>query len=105
MYPDVFEPPKTLEQLSAAAGQALTSFRDRVLAPIGIGLDVPVHVCENGWPTGSRRSTERQVACVETLVRSIDAVAGELNVTHWELFTLRDADAFERLTELYSELG
>ncbi|MBV9605713.1 MAG: hypothetical protein JO027_11415 [Solirubrobacterales bacterium] len=126
MYPDVFGPPMTLERLGGAVGLVLRVFRERVLEPIGIGLDVPVHVCENGWPTGSHRSAERQAACLETLVRSIDAVSAELNVTHWELFTLRDADsskddlfhqfgvlsddytpkpAFEQLAKLYSELG
>jgi hypothetical protein len=91
-----------------------------------IGQHVPVHICENGWPTGSHRPAERQADALETLVRGVHAVRDELNVTHWELFTLRDADsskddlfhqfgilrddytpkpAFEPLSRLYHELG
>jgi hypothetical protein len=128
MYPDVFppRPPMSLEGLGEAAGVVLRVFRERVLEQIGIGPHVPVHVCENGWPTGSARSPQRQADALETLVRSVHAVRHELNVTHWELFTLRDADssvddlfhqfgilrddytpkpAFDRLAAVYRELG
>ena len=30
---------------------------------------------------------------LETVLRAVHARASELNVTHWELFTLRDADS------------
>lgn len=126
MYPDVFGPPIAPERLGRAARLELKVFRERVLEPIGIGQDVPLHICENGWPTGSRRSAERQADALEALVRAVHAARHELNVTHWELFTLRDADstkddlfhqfgilrddyttkpAFDRLTALYRELA
>jgi hypothetical protein len=126
LYLDVFGPPMTPDRLASAAPLALRAFRDRVLEPIGVGRNVPVHICENGWPTGPRRTAERQADVLETVVRSVAAVREELNVTHWELFTLRDADssvdngfyqfgvlrddyahkpAFDRLARLYRELG
>lgn len=126
MYPDVFGPPMTLERLGGAPALVLRFFRERVLEPIGISPHVAVHVCENGWPTGSTRGPQRQADALETLVRGVHAVRRVLNVTHWELFTLRDADssvddlfyqfgilrddytpkiAFDRLTALYRELG
>ena len=126
MYPDVFGPPLALERLGGAASMVLRFFREQVLEPVGIGPSVAVHVCENGWPTGSRRSPQHQADALEALVRAVHAVRQELNVTHWELFTLRDADstvdslfyqfgilrddytpkpAFDRLAQLYHELG
>ncbi|MCL2394109.1 MAG: hypothetical protein FWC87_05405 [Acidimicrobiaceae bacterium] len=128
MYPDVFRPgpPMSLERLGEAVGLVLRVFRERVLEPIGLGSQVPIHICENGWPTGSTRYPERQADALETMVRSVHAARGGLNVTHWELFTLRDADsykddlfhqfgilrddytpkpAFQRLANLYSEFG
>ena len=63
---------------------------------------------------------------LETVLRAVHARRAELNVTHWELFTLRDADssnddlfynfgimrddysrkpAFDRLRSLIAELG
>ena len=63
---------------------------------------------------------------LETVLRAVHARRDGLNVTHWELFTLRDADsansamlhqfgvlhddyspkpAFGRLCELFAELG
>lgn len=126
LYLDVFGPPMTPDRLASSVPLALRALRDRVLEPIGVGRNVPVHICENGWPTGPRRTTERQAQVLETVVRSVFAVREELNVTHWELFTLRDADssvdngfyqfgvlrddyapkpAFDRLARLYRELG
>lgn len=126
MYPDVFGPPMPPERLVRVVPLILAAFREQVLEPIGIGAGVPLHICENGWPTGSRRSAERQADVLETIVRSLHAARAEHNVTHWELFTLRDADssvddlffqfgilrddytpkpAFARLAALYRELG
>jgi hypothetical protein len=116
----------SLERLGEATGLVLRVFRERVLEAIGLGPQVPIHICENGWPTGSTRSPEHQADALEAIVRSVHAARSDLNVTHWELFTLRDADsnkddlfhqfgilrddyspkpAFQRLAHLYSELG
>ena len=126
MYPDVFGPRMTLTRLGEAIGLIFKVFRERILQPIGIDPDVPLHICENGWPTGSQRSKEQQADALETIIRGVHAARQEFNVTHWELFTLRDADsskddvfhqfgilkddytpkpAFDRLARLYSELS
>jgi hypothetical protein len=68
----------------------------------------------------------QQADALETVLRAVHARRDELNVTHWELFTLRDADsssddmfhqfgvlrddytpkpAFERLRSLFAELS
>jgi hypothetical protein len=125
MYPDVFGPRFTLDQLGGAVDWLLRSFRDEALPIAGLGPGVPIRICENGWPTGPGRSPEQQADVLETVVRAVYAGREELNVTHWELFTLRDADssndgpfhqfgvlrddyspkpAFERLRGLFREL-
>jgi hypothetical protein len=125
MYPDVFGPRFTLDQLGGAVDWLLRSFREEVLPIADLGPGIPIRICENGWPTGPGRSPEQQADVLETIVRAVHARREELNVTHWELFTLRDADssddgmfhqfgvlrddyspkpAFERLRGLFREL-
>jgi hypothetical protein len=126
MYPDVFGPRLAPADLDGAVDWLLRSFRHLTLPLIGIGPETPIRVCENGWPTGPDRSEERQAEVLEAVLRAVHARAGELNVTHWELFALRDADsskddlfhnfgvlhddyspkpAFGRLASLFAELG
>ncbi len=126
MYPDVFGPRIGLDKLPGAADWLLRTYRERDLARAGIPAAVPIRVCENGWPTGPNRSEETQADVLETILRAVHARRAELNVTHWELFTLRDADssndglyynfgimrddysrkpAFDRLRALFAELG
>lgn len=126
MYPDVFAPGIELDHLDGAVDWLLRSFREQALPIAGIGPSVPIRICESGWPTGSGRHETRQADVIETVIRSVHARKQELNVTHWELFTLRDADsskpdllhnfgilrddyspkpAFERLRRLITELA
>ncbi|MCK2215604.1 hypothetical protein MF672_017680 [Actinomadura sp. ATCC 31491] len=93
LYPDVFGPPLSPDELPAAVERLLRDFRERDLATAGVPASVPIRVCENGWPTGPGRPEERQAVVLERVVRTVHALRAELNVTHWELFTLRDADS------------
>ncbi len=125
MYPDVFGPHLELDQLEGAVDWLLRSFREQALPIAGIAPAVPIRICENGWPTGPSRPESRQAEVLESVIRAVHARRDELNVTHWELFTLRDADsskddlfhnfgilrddyapkpAFERLRQLFTEL-
>jgi hypothetical protein len=103
MYPDVFGPRLALDQLDAAVGWLLGSFRHQVLPIAGIGPAVPIRVCENGWPTGPGRSPAQQADVLETVLRAVHARRDELGVTHWELFTLRDADSSN--DDLFHQFG
>jgi len=126
MYPDVFGPRLGLDQLPAAVDWVLRTYRERDLAGAGIPATVPIRICENGWPTGPDRPARAQADVLETTLRTVHGLRAELNVTHWELFTLRDADssrdglfcnfgilrddysrkpAFGRLRALIAELG
>jgi hypothetical protein len=126
MYPDVFGPRFEVDQLDGVVDWVLRSLRQQSLPQAGTGPATPLRVCENGWPTGPDRSETRQADVLEAVLRAVHARADELNVTHWELFALRDADssnsdlfhnfgvlhddyspkpAFNRLIELFNELG
>jgi hypothetical protein len=126
MYPDVFGAPAGIDELPGAVSWVLRTYRERMLPIAGIGPDTPIRICENGWPTGPGRPEDVQARVFETILRSVDDLRAELNVTHWELFTLRDADsskddifynfgvlrddytpkpAFYTLRDLFAELG
>ncbi len=92
-YPDVFGDAIALENLPAAVERLLRDFRTRDLPAAGISADVPLRICETGWPTGPQRSYERQALVLESVIRTVHRLRSELNITHYELFGLRDADS------------
>ena len=92
-YPDVFGSPIALPQLPAAVETMLRQFRERDLAAGGIPASIPLRITENGWPTGPRRSDERQAEVLESIIRSVYSLRLDLNISHYELFALRDADS------------
>ncbi len=92
-YPDVFGSPIALEHLPAAVEKILRDVRIQDFAAAGISGDVPLRICENGWPTGPQRSYERQALVLESIIRTVHRLRSELNITHYELFGLRDADS------------
>jgi len=92
MYPDVFGPRIPPDELGRAVEWILRLFRERSLAAAGIPPSVPIRICECGWPTGPERSEAGQAVALETIGRTVHGLREELNITHWELFTLRDAD-------------
>ena len=105
-YPDVFRavaPDGARGDLRDTIGFLLEQFRCRNLAAGNIPVSVPIHITENGWPTGPRRTYERQAAVIETLVRTIHERRAEFNVTHYELFSLRDSDSSN--PDLFHQFG
>jgi hypothetical protein len=72
--------------------KTITEFRERTLREAGIPASVPIHICENGWPTGPYRYYTRQADLIEQMVRTVYDMRSKLNITHYELFSLRDAD-------------
>ena len=128
-FPDVYRPilpAGSLTALCDAVVAVLKHFRTVNLASGNIAPSVPIHITENGWPTSPTRSDEQQAAVLETIIRTLYEHRTELNITHYELFDLRDADsstpefgyqfgllrddytpkpAFERFRQLIAELG
>ncbi|MFJ8627227.1 hypothetical protein ACIRD3_30915 [Kitasatospora sp. NPDC093550] len=91
-FPDVFRPVPP-DRLADAVSAVVAAFRREWLPRAGIGPDVPLRVCENGWPTGPGRSEARQAEVVEELVRTVAGLSAELTVTGYAFFALRDADS------------
>ncbi|MGW5111516.1 hypothetical protein [Nocardia sp. NPDC004123] len=89
-FPDVFRP-IAAESLEAAITAVVTAFRRESLAAAGIPATTPIHITENGWATGPDRSYARQAEMLGTVVRLVDGLAGELNITTYEHFGLRDS--------------
>ena len=125
MYPDVFGGRIEQANLDPAVGEVLRTLRHQALPLAGITNSTPIRICENGWPTGPDRPEDRQAEVLEEVLRAVHARRHELNVTHWELFALRDADstkaspfhqfgivrddyspkpAFDRLRQTFAEL-
>ncbi len=93
-FPDVWRPVPP-DRLEARVEEMLREFRCKHLADAGIPPTVPMHVSENGWATGPGKSPERQAEVIETAVRTVHRLRGELNIRAYELFHLRDADSAE----------
>ena len=91
-YPDVFGGRIAPEHLRTAVEQALRHFRANVQTA-GIPASVPIRITEHGWPTGPDRTYERQAEFLEMVIRTISDLREGLNITHYELFGLRDADS------------
>lgn len=93
MYPGGFGPDvPSAAELARETAAMLTGYR-RQLSAAGIPGSVPIRVCECGWPTGPGRSEQDQADALAAIVGTVAGLRGELGVTHWELFTLRDADS------------
>jgi hypothetical protein len=105
-FPDVFRPlapdgePGDLRSSVAAV---LNHYRNVSMAAAGIPASVPLHINENGWPTGPTRTYERQAAVVETIIQTIYEQRERFNITHYEHFDLRDADSAN--PDLFSQFG
>jgi hypothetical protein len=103
IYPDVFGPRISLDALPGTVERLLRDFRQGALATAGIPASVPIRICENGWPTGPDRPERLQGEVLEVIIRTVHRLRAELNVTHWQLFTLRDADSAK--DDLFHQFG
>jgi hypothetical protein len=90
MYLDVSEP--LVGQVEDAVEDTLTRFRNEILGGAGIPATVPLHISENGWPTGPNRFYTRQAELLEKIVTKIYDLRNSLNINQFELYSLRDAD-------------
>ncbi|EMS70583.1 hypothetical protein [Ruminiclostridium cellobioparum] len=109
-YVDVFEEqPLDLSDIPVSVEHTLRSLREKDLAEAGIPASVPIRITENGWPTGKNpitnieRPYEHQTKVLETVVQTIYDLRQELNISHFELFGLRDADSSK--DDLFHQYG
>lgn len=95
-FPDVFRPVASDGQpgdLQASVSAVLHHLREQQMATAAIPASVPLHITENGWPTDSQRSEERQAMVVETILRTIAAQQEALHITRYTYFNLRDLES------------
>ncbi len=105
-FPDVFRslaPDGQPGDLRSSVVAVLNHFRNVSMAAAGIPASVPLHITENGWPTGPTRTYERQTTVIETIIQTIYEQRERFNITHYELFDLRDADSAN--PDLFSQFG
>jgi hypothetical protein len=94
IYPGtIFPPYDTPGGERDAIVNALSALRDCFMPKAGLGSAVPIHVEENGWPTGPGRVPQRQLEALVTMVDAFDELRGTYNVTDYRWFDLRDADS------------
>ncbi len=95
LYPDAFSPVAphgVAGDIDSLVEHGIRHLREKSLPAVYLG-DVPIQIAENGSPTGPERTPEHQADSIDRILRRIIALGEELQVTHCELFGLRDADS------------
>jgi hypothetical protein len=94
VYPGTFFPPTVP---AASTGDfvinALSQMRQCFLRAAKIPKTVPIHIEENGYPTGPGRSYDDQRAALESMIGAANTYRANYNVTNYFWFDLRDADS------------
>ncbi|MFN2611776.1 MAG: hypothetical protein ABR536_00220 [Solirubrobacterales bacterium] len=72
---------------------AMSVLRDCFMPVAGLGPELPIHVEENGYPTGPLRSDGAQLAALGEMARAVDDFRGTYNVSDYRWFDLRDHDS------------
>ncbi|MEV6371423.1 hypothetical protein AB0L86_31530 [Micromonospora musae] len=96
LYPDAFSPvaPRgTPGDTASLTMHALHHLRSRSLPRAHIPPGVPIHIAENGSPSGAPRTESAQCDSLSDMLGAILAAAESLNIAQYELFGLRDADS------------
>ncbi len=97
-FPDVFKPLPTkpdgsILTIEEATFAVINHFRNVNLLQANIPISIPLHITENGWPTGPNRSEEKQAEILEKTLFTIVHLREQMNISHYEYFALRDADS------------
>jgi hypothetical protein len=93
-YPGTFFPPRTEPSTTGDfMVHALSTLRKCSMPMAGIPDSVPIHVEENGYPTGPDRPYEDQRVAAERMLDALDSYARVYFVTDYFWFDLRDADS------------
>ncbi|WP_432897603.1 hypothetical protein ACQP1S_19865 [Micromonospora matsumotoense] len=96
LYPDAFSPVAPRGNPGDTASlttHALHHVRGRSLPRAHIPPTTPLHIVENGTPSGSPRTEQAQRDSLSDMLGVILTEQESLNITHYELFSLRDADS------------
>ena len=92
-YPGtIFPPVEPPGQEGVGLVAAMSQLRLCFMPIAGLGMNVPIHIEENGWPTGPGRSEAEQEAALRSMVAAASAYRGSYDVTEYRWFDLRDHD-------------
>ncbi|SEG72548.1 hypothetical protein SAMN04489712_11012 [Thermomonospora echinospora] len=94
LYPDAFSPvaPRgTPGDVASLTAHALHHLREHSLPRAHIPPSTPIHIAENGTPSGAPRTEQTQCDSLSDMLNTILACEEPLNIAHYELFSLRDA--------------
>ena len=69
---------------------AMSTLRKCFMPIAGLGNDVPIHIEENGWPTGPGRTEAQQEIAMRAMVGAVHEFRGTYNVSDYRWFNLRD---------------
>lgn len=105
VYPGLVWPPAPLPGRSAGqeVAEALTLVRRCYMPKAGLGESVNLWVSENGYATNLGRSEAGQAEALDSTLRWVHRYSGELGVTDYRYFNLRDNDSDG--TDLFSAVG
>ncbi len=92
LYPGTFFPP-TVVDFGNSMVEALAATRRCFMPLAGLGRSVPIHVDENGYPTGPGRPESTQLEALGGFVGAVQAYRGTYNVSNYSWFGLRDNDS------------
>jgi hypothetical protein len=95
VYPGLVWPPVPLPGRDAGAeiAEALTLLRGCYFPKAGLGRDVDVWVSENGYATNLGRDAASQAASLRATVEAVHRWSGELGISDYRYFNLRDNDS------------
>lgn len=104
LYPGLFFPPTLVTQTAGEATiEALTLVRRCFMPLAGLGRRYGVWISENGYATNLGHSEERQAAELADTVAAVHAYSGELGVSDYRYFNLRDNRPHG--TDLFDNVG
>jgi hypothetical protein len=71
----------------------IRALRKNLMPRAGLGPRIPLHISENGWPTGRGRSESAQARILKAMVRSVVRAPRRLNISDYRWFDLRDGNS------------
>jgi hypothetical protein len=96
VYPGTWGP-KLGGDLTAATTKtmldSLKAIRGRFMPMAGLSSSVPLHVSENGYPTGPGRTQAMQATVMQAAVSTVNTNRSTYHITDFRWFDLRDADS------------
>ena len=105
IYPGLVFPPVPRPGVSAGREviEALSLLRDCYMPKAGLGDGVDLWVSENGYATNLGRNTTSQQTDLASTLKSVRAYSGELGISDYRYFNLRDNDSDG--TDFFSAVG